>query len=136
MDENKKKVQEMYMEFQMLSQQLQQSEKQIHDLKQQVNEVNATKQAIEELGKTETGKEILVPVSNGIFVKGELKENKELIINVGSNTAVTKSIPDAQKLMDEQKEELLKYHKDLIHKRDELNAKVSSIQKEMKTLVG
>ena len=53
-----------------------------------------TEQALDDLKTTKTGTEILVPMASGIFIKAELKDNKELAINVGADTVVKKNIEE------------------------------------------
>ena len=99
---SKEELQNKYMQYQMIDQQMKQIQQQVQVIEKQLVDLAVTRQAMDDLEKTNVGSEILVPVSNGIFTKAELKDNKKLILNVGSNTAVEKSIPETKKLIDNQ----------------------------------
>ena len=102
-------MQEKYMEYQMLEEQLKQAQEQVQTLSKQKEELEGLKEAVMEIGKTKEGNEMFVPISSGIFVKAQIKDNKELLVNVGDNVVVPKSIHDAVALIKKQKEEIEKY---------------------------
>ena len=54
-------------------------------------EIEETLLGLNELGKAELGSEVLFPMSNGIFIKGELKNKEKLLVNVGADVVVEKS---------------------------------------------
>ena len=89
-----KELQQLYVHMQMLEQQSKQLQKQIQSLDQQMEELETVKRALEELQHVPLDTEILVPLSGGIFVKAALKDNTNLLVNVGADTGVTKSVPD------------------------------------------
>ena len=96
--ENQQKIQQKYMELQTVGQQMQAVQKQLQLMKQHLVELDAAAQAVEDISKTEKGTEMLMPVTSGIFVKGELKDSKNLIVNVGAGTAVTKTAEESKGL--------------------------------------
>jgi len=49
----------------------------------------------------------LAPIINGIFVKAELKDNQNLLINVGADTVVEKTVSQAVELLKERQKETL-----------------------------
>ncbi|MBU0470075.1 MAG: prefoldin subunit alpha [Nanoarchaeota archaeon] len=102
-----KKIQEKYLQFQMLQQQIEQISQHLEILQQQNEDLDRAVEAVTELGKTKTGKEILAPLANGIFLKTELKDNERLIVNVGADVTVEKTIPEVTKLLEEQKTAML-----------------------------
>ena len=129
--EKQEKLQQAYMEMQMLGQQMQSLQRQLQLIEQQNIELIAAKQAIDDISKTKQGTEILVPVIAGIFVKGHLKDNKEFIVNVGSNTAVKKSAEESKKLIDEQEEEIKKVQTQLNAELQRLGQKAALLEKEL-----
>ena len=133
MDE--KQAQQKYMEIQMQYQQLQQIEKQIQMLQQQIQEVITTKDALKNISGTEVGKEILLPITSGIFLKGELKDNTELIINVGSGVATPKSFQEADALLNTQLTELENFHKELDDNKTKLTQQIETFQAEIQEMM-
>ena len=130
-------LQEKYMEYQVLEQQVKQVEEQNQTLQKQIEDLNSIKEAIESMEKTKIGSELFVPISAGIFVKAEIKENTELLVNVGDNVVVPKSIKDAIKLVEKQEQEILKYketmannHTMLILHQQQLEAELYAMTKD------
>ena len=95
------------MQFLLLQQQMQQIHQHVDLLSQQNADLDISKKALEEIGKTELDNDIFAPVANGIFVKAALKDNQKLLINVGSNTTVEKTIPEAISLLTSQQTQIV-----------------------------
>lgn len=96
----------LYLEYQLINQQLKEIQTRMQEIANQLNEIMVTRQAVEEIPKTEKGTEILAPLAPGIFVKADLKDNKEFHINVGSKVVVTKSVEETKKLLTDQEAEI------------------------------
>ncbi len=103
---DEKQIEDKYMQLQLLQQQVEQITEYVEQLQIQNQELNISLEALTELQKTTLNTEILAPIANGIFFKAELKDNKKLTINVGSEAAVEKTIPEVIKLLEEQKEKI------------------------------
>ena len=99
-------VQQRYMEYQMMEQQLQQIQKQLQQVQAQTTELKRLGEAIGEFESIQTGKEVLVPFSPGVYAKAELKDTKTLLVNIGSNVVVSKSVKDTKELIDNQIKEI------------------------------
>ncbi len=130
-------LQEKYMEYQVLEQQVKQVEEQNQTLQKQIEDLNGIKEAIESIEKTKVGSELFVPISAGIFIKAEMKQNNELLVNVGDNVVVPKSIKDAIKLVEKQEQEIQKYketmannHALLVLHQQQLEAELYAMTKE------
>ena len=134
-EEKEEILKKKYMQLQMLGQHIQQIQKQIQQFDAQDTELTVVKQSLEQLEKEEAGKEMFVPVSGGIFVKAELKDNKKLLVNVGADITVEKSVPDTIKLITTQIGEVEKYKVQMMQQLDQLSEKAKSIQQEMGGLV-
>ena len=106
MSEKEEKLQKLYLEFQMVDQSIKQLEKQSMTLNNQLMELMVTKQALEETKNIKEGTEVLAPLSSGIYIKTQLKDNKNFIVNVGSNVTAVKNIDSTKKLIDTQIDEI------------------------------
>lgn len=95
-----------YAMLQMLDQQLKQTQKQIKNLHAQQESLAEGMLALEELDKVELGSEILIPITNGIFVKGTLTEKDNVTVNIGAQTAVQKTRNGARNILEEQYKEV------------------------------
>ncbi len=103
---DEKQIEDKYMQLQLLQQQVEQITEYVEQLQMQDRELDISLEALTELQKTNVNTEILAPIANGIFFKAELKDNQKLTINVGSEVAVEKTIPEVIKLLEEQKEKI------------------------------
>ena len=107
-------LQQKYMQFQMFDQQMKQCRQQLEAVQSQMAEVQAVLLALDDVSKSKIGAEILAPLSAGIFVRAELKDNRLLNVNVGSGTIVEKSVQDTKALLERQILDLAKLNEDLL----------------------
>ena len=131
MAEKEEQLQKLYLEFQLLDQQIKQLEKQSIALNNQVAELTITGQSLEDMENIKAGTEILVPLSSGIFTKAELKDNKKFIVNVGSSVAVVKDAESTKKLIASQVDEIKKFQESLAKQLESHNAKALSLEQEI-----
>jgi prefoldin alpha subunit len=102
---NEDQMKEKYMQFQMLQQQMEQISQHLEMFNQQIAELDISINAVQELESVEKDHELLAPIADGIFFKGKLTDNQKLVVNVGSNVTVERTIPEVIKLLEQQKEE-------------------------------
>src|SRR3989344_727082 len=103
---DEKNNEEKYMQLQMLQQQAEQITDYVEKLQMQQKELETSIEALTELQKTKVNTEILAPIANGVFLKAELKDNQNLVVNVGAEVTVEKTIPEVISLLQEQKEKI------------------------------
>ena len=99
-------AQEKYMEFQLLQQQLEQMQKYNEELEGKLAEFYKTKESLNEMNGITGEAEMFVPLAQGIFTKAKVNGMNELLVNVGANTAVVKSIPHVVELIERQMKEI------------------------------
>lgn len=128
-------LKEKYTELRLIDQQIRQIQKQLQELENQVLEIMYVQQSLDDLKEVKVGKEILVPVSNGIFAKAALKENNELLVNVGANTVVSKDVDSVKKMLEENINEIKKLETRFLQDLQQLSMRATGIEKEMSTLV-
>lgn len=131
---NEKELQTKYIELQLIDQQMAQLQKQLQQLDSSLLEIEFIKISLDDFKKIKKGSEILAPIANGIFVKADLKENDELIVNVGGNVTVAKSVEDTKKLLTEQADEIAKTRNELMHNLIHLDEHARKIEEELKKL--
>lgn len=129
-----KEMQKKYLELQLIDHQIKQIQKQIEMIESQLVELESVSQSLDEMGTVEPGTEILVPISGGVFVKAELKDNKELIVNVGAGTSVTKTIPETLKMIAVQTNEIVKAREELLVQLQIIVSKARKIQEELEKM--
>ena len=100
------KMREKYLQFQAIQQQIEQITNHVEMLNQKNIELEVSIDAIKGLEKTEKDNEILTPIANGIFLKAELKDNKNLTVNVGADVTVEKTSAEVIEILENQKKEI------------------------------
>ena len=133
MEENKSE--EIYMEFQVLEQNIKQLQKQLELITHQLIELNVTNNSLDEFNRINVGKEIFVPLSSGIFAKAEIKDTSELLVNVGANVVVKKDIVSTKKLIQRQIEEINKIQKQMIEELEKLTGHAAQLENQLQGLV-
>ncbi len=129
-------LQQKYMEFQMMSQQANQMKEQLQAFEQQAEDLNKVLECLTEIENTKLGTEILIPMSSGIFLKAELKDNKEVNVNVGSNVSVKKSIPKTKDLITTQIKEIESLKQRLNTNLQLMGSRAKELEAELESLVG
>ena len=113
MEEQEKKAQEAYMQFQMLEQQIKQLQSQFEMVSQQLIELAATSNSLDDFQKIRDVREAFIPISSGIFARASIKDTSELLVNVGANVVVKKDLASTKKLILSQMEEIKKIQKQM-----------------------
>ena len=128
---DQEEIQQKYAQFQALQQQLEEVNRAQESAQEQRAELDISIKAVEEITKTHKGNEFLAPLANGIFVKGQITDNKKLVVNVGSNVTVERTPEEVIKLLKKQQEETLQQVVEIQAILAELNSEMMRIYKEL-----
>ena len=131
MKEKEEKLQKLYMEFQMLEQQIKQLEKQSNSLNNHLIELVSTSQALDELKKVEEKSEILIPISTGIYAKAELKSKDRFIVNVGANIAIDNDLESTKRIISDQVKEISQVQENISQELQNHIQKAASMEQEI-----
>lgn len=135
MEDAKTKLQENYIELQNLDRQIKELQAHFQNLENKVLEFHLVKQGLDQLSNVKLETELLIPVCNGIFVKTALRENTEVIVNVGANVAVKKTILQAKDMMDIQVTEVKNVQKNILMELQKLSDQAIALETELNELV-
>ncbi len=94
--------QQKYIEYQILNNQIRQFSNQLSALDQQIQELKIIENGLIELKKNKEGSSLLIPIGSGVFVEGELKNNKDVLLNVGTGIVVKKSFDEMREILTKQ----------------------------------
>lgn len=122
------KIQEQYMQLQMLAQTIKQGQQQAQAIEMQLQELKKAKRTINSLKK---GQEVLFPISAGVFAQGKIEQEEELIVNVGAGVAVKKTTKNALGIIESQLSELKKYQQELIGQIQDQANKAQRLEKQI-----
>lgn len=127
-------IQNKYLEYQQLNAQLQQLQKQFVQLEQQMLELNMLKEGVNDIKKLKPGDEILTSLGSGLFIKTELKDNNQILMNVGSKTVVTKTPSEAEKILTQQQDEIKSIMENIKTELQQGVKKLNSLQQDLNKL--
>lgn len=122
---------EKYSLLQMIEQQMKETQRHIKTLQNQQEDLLGSIQSMHDITKVDIGSEILVPVTNGIFVKGTLNEKENVIVNIGAQTAVKKTVPEARELLEQQFKEVENVVMQLTQDLQQLHAQAQQVEQEL-----
>jgi prefoldin alpha subunit len=125
--EQKNKV----IEFQILNQKVQQLQEQLQNINNNIQELQILKNSLEELGNIKY-QEILIPLGQGIFAKGSIKNSNELITNVGSNIMIEKDLSETKDMV---KVNILNLSKILERNEEEIYKNIEKLQELQKEII-
>ncbi len=103
--------------------------KQLNMLKMTLNDLETALFTITALKDETAGKETLVPIGFGSFVKATLSDPGNIVVGIGSGVSVEKKIDDAKSFLEKRKDELAKYH-------EQLNNTISKLAQELQNIQG
>ena len=105
---NEEILKQKYLEFQGIQEHIEKISEHLQMFNQQTQELELSKEALEEIGKAKLDNEVLCPIANGIFIKAVLKDNQKLVVNVGADTSVEKTVPQVIEMLEKQKQDMMK----------------------------
>jgi len=135
MEADKKRINQNYMMLQRIQEQINQIQENVQQVNGRVEEIREVIGNIKEISGLEKGSEILIPVSNGVFIKAKTLETTEYLVNVGAKTLVNKSSEQVVDLLNAQKEEMLNVQLSLTKDLMEAQEQGQRLQEELKKLI-
>jgi len=121
---------EKMVELQMLQQQLDLMQKYSEELDEKTAEFQKTKSSLEEMSTIKDGSEMFVPIAQGIFAQVKLLDIQNLVVNVGSNTMVSKTIPQIVELIGKQIDEVSSIKEKIDANAEKLATRLNTILEE------
>jgi len=86
-----------YEEMFRMQQNIEMLEKYLQDMELQSQNLEIIKETINEFGKEKKGKEMLVPIVNGMFFKAKITDSSKFLVNIGTDGIVTEMSVDKAK---------------------------------------
>ena len=102
----KEEQQKKFLELQILSQQSKELQQQYAVLDQQLIELSIIIDTLNEVKNRKDKTEILTSLGQGVFIKTNLKQNNEFLVNVGGNVVVAKSMNELLDLIIKQEDDI------------------------------
>ncbi|MFW5746390.1 MAG: prefoldin subunit alpha [Nanoarchaeota archaeon] len=127
-------IKRKYMQFKMIEEQVKETSEHLDRVEKQQQELGNTLEALEALPDVRSCDEVLVPLAAGIFIKGSVDPGQRLLVNVGSSTVVEKDIPEVRAMVEEQRDQLTEYEKQLSGQMMRLSELADTVNEELAEL--
>lgn len=124
-------IQKKYLELQNFEEQVKLIQQHVIQLNQQIMELSVLESSLDEIKETKVGSEVLVPLGSSIFTKAKLLNNKEVIMGVGVNINIQKSISEAKKVVRDQITEMQKMMKPAEEQLQHIAIEAQQIQQDL-----
>lgn len=108
MNEKEKKefIQGKLFELQLLEKHSIEMQNQMQQLLNESQELSILEESLSDLEQIKVGKKFFSQLGSGVFVKAELNDHKNIVMNVGANILVEKPVAEAKDLIKKQIKEL------------------------------
>ncbi len=131
--EDQQKLQEMANELNQLQQQGESITQQMEQLNASLADINSAMDALKGI-KDAVGKETLVPIGAGCFIKTELK-SEDVIVGVGSDVAIKRSREETEETLKKDKQEVEKLINTLSETLQKVNDQIAERRPEAERLM-
>ncbi len=126
-------VKEQLAQLQEMEKHMNRLSNELESLEQKSSELQMIQEALSDLKDKKEGTELLVPISNGIFIKAKLVDAKQLLVNVGSGTVIPKSNDEAKKMVEKQQAELDSYKANIISQMQAIDERAYELEAGLQT---
>lgn len=131
---DKKKLQEKYVELQLLSMQIKQVEEQLNAIDQKTFELVNLRESLHNLHHAKAGSKSFVPIGLGVFAAGTIENTEEVLLNVGAGIVVRKNTHEAEESITKQIAQLEDLTLELSHNLKELATMAQAVEVELDNL--
>ncbi len=126
------KLQKAMFEMNVMENKLKQLDQQLSILEQHILQDEGIEANIEELSKS--GKaEVVLPLGGGIFSQGSMDKIDKLLVSVGANVLVEKTVEEAKKSVSKRKEKMISAREDLANQVKTIVESMARIEKEIRS---
>ena len=131
--EERKKLEERIIAYRVLEARLNSLVKQRDLLSSKLAEVRSTLESIEEIEKSE---EVLFPLASGAYTLGKIIDKQKIVLSIGANIALEKSLIEAKKFLNERKDEIEKALTQINKEISQISFNLQVLEKEIGKIVG
>lgn len=108
-------------------------EEHLTDLDNKLSDVTQMTQSVEHAQALSDNDEMLVPLSNGIFLPVKAQKADTLLLNVGAGVVVRRTPQDALKLLKTQDEELDEYRQKIVVQYQNVQEQIEQLEQEVES---
>lgn len=126
-EEKQNELRRLTSEIELLQNQTNVHNQNIELLTVSLGEMRQTVETLEEIKKTEQGKEVLIPLGTGSFAKATLKDNANVIIGVGADFSIEREVDEAKAIVDKRIQDLESAVKSTQERVQEISARLEEL---------
>ncbi len=131
---NSEEVKQKLLELQVLDEHIKEVQQQFVLVSQKTKELNDIVEALSDLNSLKTDSEMLAQIGQGVFVKAKLGDTKDVVMNIGADTAIECSAEEAKKIIQEQATKLQGYLLKIKEKLEQATMYAQNIQQDILSL--
>ncbi len=129
--EKEELMKEKYAELRMAAAEIKQLQQQLEAVEEKKQELEAASASLGELKKTKEKTRMLAPITEGIFIKASVESSNELLVNVGSNICVKKTIDETRQMLEAKAREISSYQESLLDELTKVTEQADSLEAEL-----
>jgi prefoldin alpha subunit len=133
---NDEKVQEKYLIFQLLQQNLEALKQNQELVKKQLDEILMTAGVLRELGRIGKEEEIMIPLGGGCFGTGKITDNKNVTVDIGAGIMLSKDVESTISFLGAREKELEDASRHLIEEMNKIANKMNELGSEIQSMAG
>ena len=130
------KLNERYILYQILVQNLEALKQQIGLVEQQMFELSSTVLSIDDLKKMNENNEIFLPLGSGCYGSGKIMDNKRILVNAGAGIFINDEIGAAKVFIEERAKELERAGKEIEMQMERLVKQINQTAAEIQKIAG
>lgn len=134
MSVNEDVLRRLVMELQMLQETADAIQQRISLTYSAINELQVAHNTLEGIKKEKKKSSLLVPIGGGSYIKGKLEDSEKLIVGIGANVAVEKTITEAQEAFQTRLLRLEQARNSLQKQLEEIATKITNTRTNFQTL--
>lgn len=124
-------LKDKYAELRLASVQIKQLQQQLEALDEKRQELETAMHSLDELKGSQKKAKMLAPVTEGMFISATLDSSEELIVNVGGNVCVKKTVEDAKGMLKERLLEVSGYQETMLEELNKLTDQAAGLESEL-----
>ncbi|MBI2176080.1 prefoldin subunit alpha [Candidatus Woesearchaeota archaeon] len=124
-------LKDKYAELRLASVQIKQLQQQLEALDEKRQELGNAITSLDELKGSQKKAKMLAPVTEGMFISATLDSSEELIVNVGGNVCVRKTVEEAKGMLKEKQQEISGYQESMLEELNKLTDQAAGLEAEL-----
>jgi prefoldin alpha subunit len=130
---SQKELQEKMVQYQMLEESFKELNERRELFTSRMMEIEQTKQAIDEIEKAKENN-VFVPLGSSVFLPGKLDKKEKMVVGVGSDIVMEKSVEEVKEILDKRKKMLEEGMEDVQNHMEEIIEKIRKIEPEIQKM--